>query len=214
MPKQHYTYTMPEAFVKDPSVPARWRVYGVLNGFFVNNKQCWASNEWIGKAIGAHKDTVSQAVKELELLQLINCERTKASRVINRGIGDNAYPPSVPTPIKDRRQRLTIADSNADSRKKASPSFQVVKDEPEKKNAPRDKAALRLRAKLYDLFADEYGVYPTISSADYYRVLAATKRLDEAAITELVQDGISQGKRTVSECLTDRAITIYLQDNA
>jgi hypothetical protein len=52
--------------MQDQSVPARWRVLGYLNGFFINHRKCWASNETIAQAIGAHKDTVSQAVKELE----------------------------------------------------------------------------------------------------------------------------------------------------
>lgn len=105
--------------------------------------------------------------------------------------------------------------SNLSNEKGASPSFEVVNDEPEKKkNPPRDKAALRLRAKLYDVFAKEYGHYPVMSAADYYRVLAALKRIKEKDVITLVEDGVSQGKRTVSECLTDRAITIYLQDNA
>ncbi len=57
---------MPEAFAKDQDVPARWRIWAVINGFFINRKKCWASNEWLGEQINAHKDTVSQGVKELE----------------------------------------------------------------------------------------------------------------------------------------------------
>lgn len=116
---QPHTYSLPEQFIQDQSVPARWRVWGVINGFFIGGKKCWASNEWIGNQIGSHKDTVSQAVKELEEMHFISCERTARSRIISLGsdpmIGTNAYLRSVPTPISDRHQRLSTSVSNSDS---------------------------------------------------------------------------------------------------
>lgn len=116
--KQPYIYTLPEQFLHDQSVPARWRVWAVINGFFVSGKTCWASNEWLGVQIKSHKDTVSQAVSELEDLGLMTCKRTARTRLISPAdpmIGTDAYLRSVSTPISDRHQRLSTSDSNSDN---------------------------------------------------------------------------------------------------
>jgi len=115
MNREPYTYSMPEAFIEDQSVPARWRVWAVINGFFINGGYCWASNDWIAERVKSHKDTVSQAVKELEEKEIIRCERGARSRSIYPMIGTNAYLRSVPTPISDRHQRLSNSDSNSES---------------------------------------------------------------------------------------------------
>lgn len=110
---------MPEAFAKDQDVPARWRIWAVINGFFLNRKKCWASNEWLGEQIRAHKDTVSQGVKELEDMGVITCERTRRTRliapVLSSEIGTNAYQEEGSTPISDRSERLSNSDSISDN---------------------------------------------------------------------------------------------------
>ena len=122
--KQPYIYTLPEAFIKDTEVPTRWRVWAVVNGFFVGGKKCWASNEWIGEQVKAHKDTVSQAVKELEALGYFLCERTARTRLISPGnppmIGTDTYLRSVSTPISDRHERLSTSVSNSEKNTSAS----------------------------------------------------------------------------------------------
>ncbi len=159
--KQPYTYTMPESFIKDANVPARWRVLGVLNGFFINGMKFWGSNEWIGEKIGAHKDTVSQGIKELEELGLIRCDRTRRTRVVydnKTEIGTNAYLRPVPTPISDRRQRLTNADSNADRDNLVAEATEnvlpivVVADTPPTK--PKNKDHLEIKS-VFRLFGKD-----------------------------------------------------------
>lgn len=116
--KQHI-YVLPEAFLLDQNVPARWRVWAIINGFFVNGEKCWAGNEWIGEKIKSHKDTVSKAVKELEDLGIISCKRTRRTRtitpILKDEIGTNAYQEGPPTPISDRHQRLSNSVSNSES---------------------------------------------------------------------------------------------------
>ena len=215
--RQPYTYTMPEQFLTDSAVPARWRVWAILNGFFLNKMKFWGSNDWIGEKIGAHKDTISQAIKELEELNYIKCERTRRSRIvidIRTEIGDNAYLRPVLAPISDRRQRLTNTDSNAE-REKATDvaSFSIVPDEPIKVRPKRDSTAWKLKEELYDLFEKEYDHRPTPHIGDYKTVLEALKRLEPKKIKWLVEEGLSQGKHTVRECLTARAVDAYLHTN-
>ncbi len=105
---------MPEAFICDKEVPTRWRVWAVINGFFIGGQVCWASNEWIAEKVNSHKDTVSQAVKELENNKIIRCERGARSRRIYPMIGINAYQWSAPTPTSDRHRRLSNSVSNSE----------------------------------------------------------------------------------------------------
>ena len=94
-------------------------------------------------------------------------------------------------------------------------SFEVVSDtQPKEKTQPKNKEALALREKLYDLFEVEYEVRPTINMGDYVRVVTAKKSLTDKQILELVEDRLNGKKppKTVREALTDRAIDIYLQN--
>lgn len=153
--KEPYTYTMPEAFMKDQNVPARWRVWGVINGFLINGKPCWASNDWIATKIGAHKDTVSQAIKELEELKMIKCTRTRRTRMITNEIGINAYLRPVTTPISDRRQHLTNADQNADKNTGSEAAYEIVQDEPKPK--PKTK---EIPQQVFQVFSEVLGRNP------------------------------------------------------
>lgn len=146
-----HVYTMPEGFIKDPSVPTRWRVLAVLNGFFLNGKKCWASNEWLGEEVDAHKDTVSQAVKELESLNLIKCERTRRSRfisqVLKNEIGANTYLGGQPTPISDRSQHLSNSDNNSDIN--TAQSAEPIREESDETTIPKKAKGT---TKVYDSF--------------------------------------------------------------
>lgn len=102
-----------------------------------------------------------------------------------------------------------------DADKSAYPSFSVIKDSPTPKGTPRDKAATTLLKELYALFEKEYGSPPTPTAADYFRVVAALKKLDAKKVVWLVEERL-EGKgapRTVREALTARSIDVYLQDN-
>lgn len=85
--KSPYTYSMPQAFMDDKSVPTRWRLLAYLNGFFLNGQVVWSSNETIASELGVDEKSIQRAVKELDDRGLIECKRTKASRVIYPGNG-------------------------------------------------------------------------------------------------------------------------------
>lgn len=209
---------MPEEFMADQSVPAHWRLLGVLNGFFFNGRDVYASNEWLAEQLKCSTRTVSDAVARLETLKKIRCVRTRTTRVITRWDSSQLLSPSQPTAIRDSSQLLTNADSNAD-KKIPVPSgtispFQIVKDKVTLKKPAKDRAALSLREKLYDLFEKEYGHRPTSHSGDYFAILRALKTLKPKQIEAMVEDALDQGKkRTVREVLTARSIDIYLQDS-
>lgn len=73
---------MPQAFMDDKSVPTRWRLLAYLNGFFLNGQVVWSSNETLSEELGVDEKSIQRAVKELDDRGLIECKRTKTSRVI------------------------------------------------------------------------------------------------------------------------------------
>lgn len=73
---------MPESFLRDKNVPARWRVLGLVNGFIINGGCFYGSNEWVMEQLGCSEQTVSNAFAELEELGEIRTERTKRTRKV------------------------------------------------------------------------------------------------------------------------------------
>lgn len=88
MSRQPYVYTMPESFLKDKSVPARWRVLGVINGFILNRGCFYGSNDWLMEQLSCTEPTISAAFAELEKLNLVEIRRTARSRKVYRKEND------------------------------------------------------------------------------------------------------------------------------
>jgi hypothetical protein len=109
---------MPESFMQDQTVPARWRVLGIINGFAIAGKPCYASNEWFAKELGCSIHTVSNAFAELEDKEEIYCTRTRRTRVAYRvkpEIATDFHLRPQPASISDSNQLNTISDSISDS---------------------------------------------------------------------------------------------------
>lgn len=187
--KVPYTYTLPQQFIEDTEVPTRWRVWAVINGFFIGGQYCWASNEWIAKQVKAHKDTVSNAVKELELLKIIKCRRGARSREIYPMIGANAYQWSAVTPINkknDRPQRLSISYSDFTSKRELSAKAQidVVKDIPEKKESGFAPAKYPNAKDVFRLFKN---YSPVLWDRNTTFLRSAQSLFEEKGMEELVE---------------------------
>ena len=109
--------------MRDESVPARWRLLGLIKGFHVNGKAFYASNNWIMEELGCSEPTVVSAVAELEKLGKIRCERTRRSRVIypvldQKIISETQVDQGLrlkSTLVSDLNQLKTNSDSNSDS---------------------------------------------------------------------------------------------------
>jgi hypothetical protein len=116
MSRQPYIYTMPESFLKDKNVPARWRVLGVINGFVLNGGCFYGSNEWLMEQLGCTEPTVSAAFAELEKLNLVRIERTARSRKVYRKENDPSQFGSETQvePAHDPNQLVPNSVSNSD----------------------------------------------------------------------------------------------------
>lgn len=125
----------------------------------------------------------------------------------------------IPTGNQRYTQDRIGKDSKEEEKSFASQnisSFKVVSDiQPKEKKQPRNKEAMELQYKLYDLFEKEKYARPTENKQDYFQILRAKKRLTDKQIIEIVEDALGVGKvRTVREAITDRAVDTYLQDNS
>ena len=110
-------YTMPDNFMSDQKVPARWRLLGVINGFHIAGLPFYGSNEWLKAKLNCSEQTITNAVKELEDLGEVYCQRTSTSRHIFRTV-DPSQLGSRPKPVRvsDPSQLGTNSVSNSDSK--------------------------------------------------------------------------------------------------
>jgi hypothetical protein len=83
--KQPYIYTMPEEFLKDEAVPARWKVLATVQGFWISGKTLYATNEWIQKKLGYSRRQIQYALSELEKMNLITRNVHGMNRLILPG---------------------------------------------------------------------------------------------------------------------------------
>lgn len=146
--KQPYVYSMPESFLKDKSVPARWRVLAVINGFILNGGCFYGSNEWLMEQLDCSQHTVSTAFTELEELHEIRTERTRRTRKVYKTSRDsNQLLSEIATErAGDSNQLLPNSVSNSVKEIVANATKYTIEEEPtkEKKVTPAMKEVFAL----------------------------------------------------------------------
>jgi biotin operon repressor len=175
--KQPYSYSMPEAFLRDQSVPARWRLLGIMNGFFINGKPFYGSNEWLKEKLNCSEQTISNAMAELEQLGEVRTVRTRRSRIVYRELRDPNQLGSE-TQVDSSRDPSwlgtnSVSNSVSNSGEaEASQNYTVVVEEPEprREKKPARKVTPEVRA-VFDLFGK-----------DCYQLVGIRKQEVEAAI--------------------------------
>lgn len=83
--KQPHIYTLPERFIKDPSVPLRWKLYTIINGFWISGKPVFAGNEFFAEKLGCSERHVRECLLELEKMYLITRHGSSQKRRIIPG---------------------------------------------------------------------------------------------------------------------------------
>lgn len=158
--KQPYTYSMPESFLKDKSVPARWRVLGVINGFILNGGCFYGSNEWLMEQLDCSEQTVSNAFAELERLGEIRTERTKRTRKVYKTsrdpkqLGSETQVGSTRDPswfgsnsVSNSEKNIAVADAPA--------PIEIVSDDTDKPRRAEKKPTYPNARKIFPLFPDK-----------------------------------------------------------
>lgn len=126
--KQPHIYTLPERFLKDPAVPLRWKLYTILNGFWISGKPVFASNAWFAEKLGCSDRHVRDCLLELEKMYLITRHgASQKRRIIPGGHGEEPEGGTLSSSqggthsvVRAEPRAPHIADSNADSEIRAN----------------------------------------------------------------------------------------------
>lgn len=211
-------YSIIPADVRYSDIPQGAKLlYGEITALSNKEGYCWASNAYFAGLYDVHVNTISNWVSQLKEKGFIdytvddhNTRKITVKPHKKQGGGTQKIVRGV-----HKKQGENNTSNTTEKEPANAVPYQVVRDEPQKvRGAKKNKEALALRERLYDLFERDRGVRPTPTFADYSRVLSAMKRMSEGDIEDLVRDGLYDNKRTVAECLTARNIDIYLQDHA
>lgn len=149
-------YTMPQAFMEDTNVAVKWRLYGLINGFWNNHRTVYASNKYFAELLKCDERSVRRALEELDKMGIIRRVIDGHSREILPGgrvlVEEDAQRPTpgLPESYMEDAQRPPNASSNASNINTADADFheiQYVKFEdsdfndlvPKKKSAPATK---------------------------------------------------------------------------
>lgn len=146
--KQPHIYTLPERFIKDPSVPLRWKLYTIINGFWISGKPVFASNEFFAEKLGCSDRHVRECLAELEEMYLITRHGSSQKRRIIPG--GHGVPPNDEGRSPELRGGGTgssageepraphIADSIADNLtgEQGSQDYEIVKDKETETSRP------------------------------------------------------------------------------
>lgn len=57
--------------MEDDSVPTHWRLYGLINGFWISGKTIYATNSWLAEQLKCSERHVSRSLEILEKLGLL-----------------------------------------------------------------------------------------------------------------------------------------------
>lgn len=57
---------MPEGFLDDPSIGVKWKIYAIINGFWIGGKTCYASNKFFAEKLGVTERQIRSGLAQLE----------------------------------------------------------------------------------------------------------------------------------------------------
>lgn len=230
---------MPEEFIRDPGVPARWKVLALVQGFWIAGKTAFATNDWIQKKLGYSRRQVQNALKELEDMDLIVRNVQGMSRIILPGgaaglrggrnsqvargaagvhhnsvsnserRGGCAKSASATLQVKESQRSMEYVDVDEDGRESPRRAGGL---KPEGKN----KVARRLQFKFAEMCEKQLGTKPVIDMKGYRMCLYAmnTGGLTEDQVVDLFDEWFKLGKAddetiSITRALSARQIEGY-----
>lgn len=57
---------MPEGFLKDETIGVKWKIYAIVNGFWVSGKTCWGGNKFFAEQLGVSERQIRNGMNQLE----------------------------------------------------------------------------------------------------------------------------------------------------
>lgn len=222
----------------DQSVPLKWRLYGALNGFWINGKTVFATNEWFMQRLGCAERTLQDAMTELERIELLKRVSTSNGRVILPGGWGGAVPPHPKaqphrTPsinalnIRNRFSKENhsipskkgigtdvVCDINPDQIREilADPEGDAVL--PRAPKAPKDPRNDNIRKHFRETCKKEIGEVPPDSIAAKTIVKRALARLTEKECIDKIDEWFGRSMPdqyliSITRCFSDNEVNGY-----
>lgn len=114
--KQPYIYTLPEAFIEDKSVPLHWKLYALINGFWIAGKPVFASNHFFAEKLGCTERYIQICLEKLEKLETVQRIGISQNRtIVPWGTNHEFVGGRTDSSKGDEPAVHHISDSNADS---------------------------------------------------------------------------------------------------
>ena len=198
----------------------------MCNGFWINNKDVYATNAWLAKQLKCSERMITEAVAKLEKIGVIVCARSRNSRIMKKGGDRNTLlPPPKRIAISDSNALLHNSDSNSDikstfskenvSSKKFTEervnnegeALGTLPIEPRKYNP----VIFRLIKHFRERCEKEYGFAPTPGGDATMALKRALKRLSEGECYEKIDEWFQrpmpdQHVLSLRRCFTDNEI--------
>jgi len=57
---------MPEGFLQDESIGVKWKLYAIINGFWIGGKTCFGGNEFFAAKLGVSERQIRNGLSQLE----------------------------------------------------------------------------------------------------------------------------------------------------
>lgn len=210
-------------------------VFMWLNSFSDGDGLCFPSRTTLAESAGCSVRSVDNALETLTNLGLIEIRSRKNPQnpkqnltsvyqimtLENGGVvqevhqGSASGAPGVVQEVQRELNPLLTQPIKKGENKFSVSSEEIVEvRDDEKPRAKKDSLVMKLREKLYDTFEQSKGVRPIPHLADYITLQTALKHLTREQVETLVEDELAAGNPiTVRECLTNRKITKFLQEN-
>jgi hypothetical protein len=149
MSRQPYIYTLPEQFMEDKSVPMRWKLYSLINGFWLSGKTVFASNSFFAEKLGCSERHIQNCLEDLEkegVLERVGMSQNRT--IVPKGTNTGFVGGRTGSSKGDEPGVHHNSDSNSDSKTVVAdaPKLQRVKEEESEKpnKLPKDEKALSL----------------------------------------------------------------------
>lgn len=126
-------YTLPEEFITDKSVPVHWRLYALINGFWINGLSVYASNKYFAEKLECTERHISGCLEILEKMGLLTRNIQGYNRLILQG-GMNPQFKGGGSPISALHEPPVqpIAISNAINTNTADADLRIEDENPRK----------------------------------------------------------------------------------
>lgn len=182
--KQPYVYTLPEQFLEDKSVPMRWKLYALINGFWIAGLEVFASNAFFAEKLKCTERHIQNCLEDLEkdkVLRRVGVSQQR--RIVPWGTNPEFVGGRTGSSKWDEPSVRHNSDSNSDSLNSVANAPQV-KDIPidlEESPAKVSKAKYPHSKEVFAL----WGSYPKNWLLNTTQLRAAENLYEEQGIEEI-----------------------------